>query len=135
MNLLELRAHLLTAGNAFAVQKRALTLLNCWPLAGSQRTYACPFRHASSRISTISRARWWYVAWSVLECLHVISIFQADFASRLLPIETETKCSRDSVHGKLPCLEISEHVLPVLVLIGTPKLTRFEPAQFWGGGP
>ena len=131
MNLLELRAHLLTAGNAIDVQKRALTLLNCWPLAGSQLHMLhvrCPFRHASSRI-------WWYGAWSVLESLHVISIFQADFASRLLSMRPRPKCSRDSVHGKLPCLEISEHVLPVLVLIGTPKLTRFEPAQFWGGGP
>ena len=35
MNLLELRAHLLPAGNAIDVQKRALTLLNCWPLAGA----------------------------------------------------------------------------------------------------
>ena len=55
------------------------------------------------------------------------------FFKLIVAHDTETKCSRDRLHGKLPCLEISEHVLPVLVLIGTPKLTRFEPAQFWGG--
>ncbi len=57
---------------------------------------------------------------------------EADFCKLIAAHETDESIVADRVHDDSPFPKISEHVLTVLVLLGTPKLTRFEPAHDWG---